>query len=92
MTGHIEVPAKPYDVLIRDGEMLAFLVEKLRPSIRASIRQSIGNNFAALDVCIIGLEQIIAASPEFPSKAQIEFEIGVIRTLCERIQKDLSRS
>jgi hypothetical protein len=82
----------PYEEMpFRDGEVLAFLVEKLRPSIKASIRQAIGNNFSALDVCLIRLEQSIAASPNFSSKAAIEFEVSVIRTLCERIQKDLGR-
>ena len=94
MTGLIELSsAKSQDHgPVSDGETLAFLIEKLRPSIRAAIRQGIGQNFAALDVCLIQLEQVISASPDFESKATIAREIMVIRTLCDRIQKDLSRS
>ena len=94
MTGLNELPlAKPYDHgPIRDGETLAFLIEKLRPSIRAAIRQAIGQNFAALDVCLIRLEQLIADSPEFEAKATVVYEMMVIQTLCDRIQKDLSRT
>ena len=78
--------------LAQDGETLAFLIEKLRPSIRAAIRQAIGQNFAALDVCLIRLEQVMSESPDFESKATIASELVVIRMLSDRIQKDLSRS
>lgn len=83
-------PAGP--VRLTDGETLGFLIEKLRPSIRAAMRQAIGQNFVALDICLIQLEQLIAASPEFESKLSIAREMMVIRTLCDRIQKDLGRS
>ena len=76
----------------QDGETLAFLVEKLRPSIRAAIRQGIGRNFAALDVCLIQLEQVISESPDFESKPTIVREMAVIRALSDRIQRDLARS
>ena len=89
MTGFNELPwAKLYEHgPVRDGETLAFLIEKLRPSIRAAIRQAIGQ-----EICLIRLEQLIADSPEFAAKRNIIGEMMVIQTLCDRIQRDLSRT
>ena len=75
----------------RDGEMLAFLVEKLRPSVTAVFRQEIGKRFAALEVCLAQLEQMIAGLPEFESRPTIVRDMTVARTLCDRIQRDLGR-
>lgn len=93
MSGLIKLPSEqpPNHCLATDGEMLAFLLDKLQPEILAAVRQGIGERLTALDVCLTQLEQVVAASPEFQSKATIAREVTVLRTLCDRIQKDLSR-
>lgn len=75
-----------------DGETLAFLVEKLRPSIRSSIRQLIGQKFVALDLCLIQIERQLLVCADSEARRATEAEVEVARALCDSIQKDLGRS
>ena len=75
--------------LLTDGETLAFLIEQLRPSIRAVMRQAIAQKLCALDVCLTQVEQSISALPQFPSK--VLQELRDAQMLCQQIQQDLCR-
>lgn len=75
-----------------DGETLAFLIEKLKPSIRSTIRHLIGRKFIALDLCLTQIECQLSECDDVQSKRGIEEEVSVARALLESIQKDLGRS
>jgi hypothetical protein len=74
-----------------DGETLAFLIEKLRPSIKASIRGLIGQKLAALAVTLIQIERAVMNSSDTQLQKNIECELLAANSLCSRIQRDLSR-
>lgn len=83
--------SKHTEMGLTDGETLAFLIEQLRPAIRAVIGQAIAQKLCALDVCLTQVEQSISALPQFPPKMRVLQELRDAQMLCEQIQQDLCR-
>jgi hypothetical protein len=81
--------SKHTEMGLTDGETLAFLIEQLRPSIRAVMCQAIAQKLCALDVCLTQVGQSISESSQFPSKMKILQELSDAQKLCEQIQQDL---
>lgn len=75
--------------LASDAELLHFLVQTLRPEIRAEIANTVRMKLAALEGLLIQLEQAAATAPESTGKQAIIRDISAAQTLASSIRKSL---
>jgi hypothetical protein len=77
---------------LNDGEVLAFIVAALKPSILETMKEELLDTVRDLKTCLQQQDRVLGISPTFPNKEMILQNTTLARSFCEKLESDLAKS